>query len=177
MNQQKHKLNNKECFDKAWKLYEASFPEYERRSLNQHIQAIEDSRFHPYVYTSSSSELLAICFYWEFLDFIYLEHFAVHQNWRNKGIGAKIISTLTSNNKPIILEIEPPINQQQKQRLRFYERHHFTPTDYTFKQLRYNPQNQEVFLKLLCSTPMNDVLFEKFKSTIYKELQIYCETN
>ncbi len=177
MNKQKHNKKHNTQFNEVWELYTHSFPTDEQRTLNMHLKAIENNRFCPYVYTSEQSELLAICFYWEFTDFIYLEHFAVNPTFRNKGIGSEILNALTSQNKPIILEIEPPIDLQQKQRLKFYQRSNFTQTGYTFKQLKYQLNSNEVLLELLCNQPMNNNLFEKFQNTIYTELEVYCETH
>ncbi len=167
--------SDKKLFSKVWRLYEKSFPEEEKRSLNQHIKAIEDHRFHPCAYISEQEEVKAICFYWCFFEFIYLEHLAVDPNLRNRGIGSKIIKDLQLENRYIILEIEPPINKISKQRLAFYERNNFKRTGYAFRQLKYKPSNDDVCLELLCNRLMDKHLFEIFQNTIYQELQIYCD--
>ncbi len=159
----------------VWELYTTSFPIEEQRPYLQHKKAMLYSRFYPYVYTSGESELLAICFYWDFIDFKYLEHFAVNPNYRNRGIGSKIIKTLSQEEQPFILEIEPPVDVISKQRLRFYERCHFRQTNYTFQQLKYRKENDDVLLELLCNKNFDNNLFEKFKHTIYQELIRYCE--
>ncbi len=176
MKKQKHHPSNPKLFHEAWELYTHSFPTDEQRPLNLHLKAIEDNRFCPYVYTSEQEALLAICFYWNFSDFLYLEHFSIKPEFRNKGIGSKIISSLITDKQPIVIEIETPTDKQQKQRLKFYERNQFQQTDYTFKQLKYKADNRDVFLQLLCSTNMNNDFFEKFQTTIYNELQAYCAT-
>ncbi len=166
---------NSRLANKVWELYTTSFPVEEQRPYLQHKKAMLDSRFYPYVYTSDHSELLAICFYWDFVDFKYLEHFAVNPNYRNQGIGSKIIKAFSQEEQPIILEIEPPIDAISKQRLRFYERCLFRQTNYTFQQLKYRKENDDVLLELLCNKNFDNNLFEKFKHTIYEELIRYCE--
>ncbi len=166
---------NSQLADKAWELYTTSFPIDEQRPYLQHKKAMSDSRFYPYVYTSDESELLAICFYWDFIDFKYLEHFAVNPNYRNQGIGSEIIKTFRRTKQPVILEIDPPVDSVSKQRLRFYERCQFRQTNYTFQQLKYRKDSNDVLLKLLCNKKLNSDLFEKFKHVVYQELAIYCE--
>ncbi len=166
---------NSQLAKKAWEIYTTSFPMEEQRPYLQHKKAMSDSRFYPYVYISDQLELLAICFYWDFADFKYLEHFAVNPNYRNQGIGSKIIKTFSQEEQPIILEIDPPIDEVSKQRLCFYERCKFRQTNYTFQQLKYRKDSKNVLLKLLCNQELNNDLFEKFKLTIYQELTKYCE--
>ncbi len=159
----------------VWQLYESAFPIEERRALQQHVSAMQDSRFYPYTYVSGQSELLAICFCWNFTDFKYLEHFAVHPNCRNKGIGSQIIQTLNTDKKPVILEIEPPVDTLTKQRLNFYKRNRFYHTGYRFKQLKYRKNTAHLQLELLCNKKMNSNLYKRFKETIYQELTPYNE--
>ncbi len=162
-------------FDDIWKLYTMSFPQNERRNLVTHLKAMKDKRFYPAIYLSEQSELLALCFYWKFPDFIYLEHLAVNPNYRNKGVGSKILRVLTSYNQPVVLEIDPPFDAISKQRLHFYQKNKFILTDYTFRQLKYQKRSDELFLNLLCSVKMDNRLFQDFKNTIYLELTKYCE--
>ncbi len=169
------KNTNSDFYREVWELYESSFPQIERRTFSLHAKATEDERFFPSVYTSDASELLAICFYWDFPDFRYLEHLAVRPNIRSQGIGSQIIKELTTDRRTVILEIEPPIDKQSKQRLNFYERNNFIHTNYKFTQLKYRKNNAEIQLDLLCNKPMNEGLYIKFGQIINKELQKYNE--
>ncbi len=175
MNISVHTNSNEELSQLAWQLYESSFPINERRPFRLHIKATLDKRFCPYVYISGQMELLAIYFYWNFLDFRYLEHFAVNPNYRNQGIGSKLIQMLNADKKPIILEIEPPMDKQTKKRLNFYERNHFKHTGYGFKQLKYRQNANDLHLDLLCNKEMDRDLYEQFRKTIYQELSRYNE--
>ncbi len=175
MNKLKYSNNSSELSKQTWILYEKSFSEEEKRPFNMYLKAIEDNRFFPYIYTSKQKELLALCFYWDFINFKYLEYLAVNPKYRSKGIGSQIIKELVVSEQPVILEIEPPIDKISKKRLMFYENNNFKQTGYSFKQLKYKKNNNDIFLDLLCNKPMNNNLFELFKNTIYKELTIYCE--
>ncbi len=170
-----YKNNNDNLSKAVWQLYESAFPSAERRLLEQHLKAMQDTRFFPYIYTSEQSELIAICFYWDFTVFKYLEHFAVNPKLRNKGIGSKIIQSLEADTEPIILEIEPPVDKLTIQRLKFYERNNFRQTDYKFVQLKYRKNTSDLVLDLLCNKEMNQKLYEQFKEIIYKELRKYNE--
>ncbi|PID94223.1 MAG: hypothetical protein CSA95_04080 [Bacteroidetes bacterium] len=171
----KSNSRDERLFSMTWELYRKSFPVEEQRPLNKHLQAMCNSKFHPYIYTTEEADLLAICFYWDFHDFKYLEHFSVNPNYRNRGIGSEIIRSFNEDKYPVILEIEPPIDEISKQRLKFYERNNFKETGYIFKQLKYQKNNKDVLLELLCNKEMNGDFFQKFQHTIYHELAIYCD--
>ncbi len=170
-------LENKHSkfFEQSWELYIKSFPKNERRTKKTHLKAMRDKRFFPIIYISPKSELLALCFYWKFSTFIYLEHLAVNSNCRSQGIGSKIIQEIIQEKLPVVLEIDPPFDAISKQRLHFYQKNKFILTDYTFRQLKYQKRSDELFLNLLCSVKMDNRLFQEFKNTIYLELTKYCE--
>ena len=68
---------------------------------------------------------------WYFEDYIYIEHFAIDENERFKGKGKEIIKTLIDSIKmPIIIEVEPPLDEMTKKRVRFYEGLDFELLDY-----------------------------------------------
>ena len=108
-------------FEASFTLYEASFPPNERRMREDHLRALQDADFSP-LGAVEDGVLLADVFLWETEDFCYLEHFAVQPSLRGHGTGSTILRQLLTQDKPLILEIEPPEDEITCRRKHFYER-------------------------------------------------------
>ena len=68
-----------------------------------------------------------VMLYAEFDSFIFVDYLYVDHSVRSKGIGKKLINKLKNKNKTIILEVEPPIEDDVDctKRLKFYQREGF----------------------------------------------------
>ena len=76
-------------------------------------------------------------FLWETEDFCYLEHFAVQPSLRGHGTGSTILRQLLTQDKPLILEIEPPDDEITCRRKHFYERNGLRAQPYRHVQLPF----------------------------------------
>lgn len=106
-------------FPKAMELYETSFPAHEQREDFSQSQILSHSAYH-FDVVCDSGDFVGEILYWEIGEFLYVEHFCVHPSMRNKRYGQKILTALQS--KPLILEIDPPIDEISRRRQGFYER-------------------------------------------------------
>ncbi len=103
-------------------IYSVSFPLHEQRSEEQQLMAFKDSRYF-LCGVSEDEKLIAFIAYWEFEDYIYIEHFAVHPERRGKNIGSKVLQVFAEKvKKTILLEIDPPVDSVSNKRLEFYRR-------------------------------------------------------
>ena len=95
----------------ARQIYETSFPEDERRNFDL-LKALDGkSDFDFFVITDKQANAIGIISLWSFKEFIYIEHFAIQQNERGKGIGSSVLSSLANKySKPVLLEVELPEN-------------------------------------------------------------------
>ena len=108
-------------FETAFALYEVSFPIHEQRT--RAAQAVRLS--HPeYRYTllHEGKQFQGILLYWEGPGFRYVEHFAIAPELRGGGVGARALAELCSQGTPVILEIDPPVDEISIRRQHFYER-------------------------------------------------------
>ena len=166
---------DRERWKKVWDLYEESFPIVERRKLNDHKRASEDSHFHP-LSVWENGKLLGIAFYWEWDNYRYVEYMAVSRELRGHGFGFQIIRQIRDSEHTIILEIDPLINELSVRRLQFYERAGFTLTPYRFIHLPYrlNGTTQELLIlsypEMITKAQHND-----FLSFIDTHVRHYCE--
>ena len=110
--------------------------------------------------------------YWDFNDFYYVEHFAIDPTLRNGGYGKKTLDYLCKElDRPIVLEVEMPVEEMAKRRINFYQRQGFVLWDKEYKQPPYKPGDDflpmylMVFGNLQCEQD-----FEIIKNKIHKEV-------
>ncbi len=140
---------NKKHFEAAQALYEAAFPRIEKRDEAEQARAMANPAFR-YCLITDGSELDGIMTYWETPDFIYVEHFAILPEKRNRGKATEALGLLKARaNKPIILEIDPPVDEISERRYAFYRRNGFVMNPYRHIQAKYRPDDAELELKIL----------------------------
>lgn len=105
----------------AIELYSISFPFHEQRkpSLQAEIMNYEEYQFN-LIYDEKDMVGILLC--WEAERFIYVEHFCINPQMRNKKYGKRALELLNQRGKTVILEIDPPINEISISRKGFYER-------------------------------------------------------
>lgn len=147
-------------------LYENAFPYKERRPSDKWLE---------YFHTNSKfcikSILLDDSFtgflsYWDFDNFIYIEHFATLPSVRGLGLGGTSIDLFKESQplRPIILEVEPPTDEITKRRINFYSRHgfHLIPNDY--EQPSYHEGGTSFPLLIMCND--KNFALNQFKSIV-----------
>jgi len=116
----------KDSRDKWYKsfheIYTVSFPIHEQREQFQQIAAFKDKRYH-LIIKIDGDNLVSFIAYWDFKDYVYIEHLAVNPELRGRNKGSELLEDFAEMiSKTIILEIDPPINDTAKKRLKFYEK-------------------------------------------------------
>ena len=87
---------------------------------------------------------------WEFEDFVFIEHLAIHSKLRGQGIGTKLIQNyLSKTKKEIFLEVEPPTCEMSKKRILFYEKLRFCLNDFYYLQQPLNHNDSPFELKIM----------------------------
>ncbi|QRN86707.1 GNAT family N-acetyltransferase [Clostridia bacterium] len=158
-------------FNIIWNLFLESFSKDERRTKKKQYALIKNPLYHLDAY-QENNETIAFLAYWNFGDFLYVEHLATEPKMRGKGIGRKIIKDLThKSNKLVVLEAEKPHDEMAKRRIHFYERLGFYVNDYEYYQPSYGEDKDELSL-LFLSHPraISHAEFEKIRQTIYREV-------
>lgn len=160
-------------FQRAYDLYESTFPSVERRDYADHLKAMERHNFFVNAIVEDG-EFVGIMQFWEATDFIYLEHFAILDNLRGKQLGQKALNCLKSLNKTVILEIEPPESSQTAlRRLRFYQREGFLFHPVKHVQAHYHQDDDDFILNVMATKPLSNEDYEKFRLFIDNEIIQY----
>ena len=69
------------------------FPLCEQRTLDHQITAFKADRFHLDVYLDGET-LVGFIGYWDFDDYLYIEHYAINSDLRGGGWGSRILEAL-----------------------------------------------------------------------------------
>lgn len=156
-------------------LYITAFPPEERRPLYKlySLYNREDSPYNIEV-IEEENKIVGFITYWDFEDYIYVEHFSISDKYRNGGFGKRSLLEFMAkmNHRPLVLEVELDTDEMAKRRIGFYQRLGFTLWD----QL---PYIQPPYLEGGMSLPMYlmsanglDVAahFEEIKDTLYRKV-------
>ncbi len=141
--------DNKELFNKCWRLYTSAFPEEERRPLEYHLEALKRKEFLFEAIFDNEIFVGIIC-WWSFNEIIYIEHLAIEDNLRSFGYGKKILNLFIGEHlKPILLEVEAPEDDIKQRRIEFYKRIGFKLNGYNYA---HPPYSGCEFVELLVMT-------------------------
>ena len=158
-------------FDSVWEIMEESFPRDERRSREAQRKILDVSWYHLYGYRAHG-ELMAFLAVWEFDTFLFVEHFAVRKSCRNGGLGAVLLTQLTTQSrKPVILEVELPTGELEARRIAFYERNGFYYNDYFYMQPPIAEGRNAIPLRLMTTGgPLDEEEFSRMQGLLYKNV-------
>ncbi len=167
-----------EEFDQVYSLMENSFPSDEYRSYEEQKKLFEHPEYSIYVaHDLKNGAIEAFVAIWQFLDFVYIEHFAVHKTLRGQGIGSGILQeVIRMSEKQICLETELPETDIAKRRIAFYKRNGFFLNSYPYMQPPMSEGKQEVPLAVMTSKEhIAKDRFEKIRAVLYQK--VYHQAN
>lgn len=125
----------------AMALYGGSFPLHEQREKASQERILHDEEyFFNLIYDEDAFVGLILC--WESEPFIYVEHFCILPEMRNKRYGQKALAHLGQRGKTVILEIDPPVDPISIRRKGFYERCGFVSNPYSHIHPPYHKGNE-----------------------------------
>ena len=157
------------------KLLHSAFPSDERRDDEQQ-RAYTDGNDHFHcLLIRDIEEPIGLLTYWDFKDFVYIEHFAIHKELRNKGYGKQAMQTfLKGMSLPVVLEVEMPLIKGDitHRRIAFYRRQGFSLRRMPYKQPPYRKGDGWLPMKIMSTGPAKQWLpmAETVCETIYREV-------
>ena len=165
------KMDN-QSFDRVYAIMEASFPSDERRPYDEQKCLLNEPRYS--VYTLDDEPKGFICS-WDFDDFVFIEHFAIDNKYRNLGLGSEFLCDfIAMQKKPVCLEVEPPDTDIAKRRIGFYERNGFFLNEYDYFQPPISKGKNIVPLMIMISKgKIIKEVFENIRDTLYREVYKY----
>lgn len=159
-------------FKEAWSIYESSFPSDERRDLKSQLKSMKNELYNFFV-VYEDKILAAIITDWNLGNFLFVEHLAVKENLRGKGIGTKVLNEhLKITNKKTILEVERPANETAAKRIKFYEKIGFKLSgEFDYIQPSYGKGKNPVPMFLMAyPESINDSEFSCLRENIHTKV-------
>lgn len=149
-----HLINSGLLRHQFWALMEKSFPKNEIRTYEDFKSKLKHNTFAVITLSTQIPKVEGIITYWQLQMFLFIEHFAIAPQLREKGIGSALLSTfIKKNNRPVVLEVEPPTTAISIKRIKFYERLGFTLTNFAYQQPAYHDNAEAVDLLLMSNHP------------------------
>lgn len=159
-------------YPQAMDVYQISFPLHEQReSLSQ--EAILRNPDYHFMAICDDGVFIGVVLYWEKADYIYIEHFCIVPEMRNRQYGQEVLSRLKSKRKTLILEIDPPVDAITERRKRFYERCGFVPNAYPHIHPPYHRGNKGHALVIMSSpASISQAAYDAFYHDLCHEIMI-----
>ena len=148
-------------YEKALALYKISFPMHEQREALSQTQILQQNAYH-FDVVCDGSEFVGEILYWDMDGAFYIEHFCVLPAMRNKHYGQRILTAYSST--PLLLEIDPPVDEISNRRKGFYERCGFVANPYFHVHPAYHRGNAGHELVVMSAPRMLELNeYERFR--------------
>ena len=121
-------------------LYAASFPGHEQRMPASQRRIMAHGQYH-FGILHDGEGFAGLALYWDAGAYLYIEHLCIAPERRGQGLGTAALGLLAETGKPVILEIDPPVDAVSRRRQMFYERAGFTANPYPHIHPPYRPEN------------------------------------
>jgi ribosomal protein S18 acetylase RimI-like enzyme len=157
-------------------LYLFSFPKEERRkrSLQRVFTDTNPAFFNHIIVEQDVFMGFITC--WHFGRFVYIEHFAIRPEQRNKGYGQQVLSLFKERFPvPVVLEVEMPVDEICRRRIAFYRRHGFVVWENDYQQPPYRDGGTPIPMYLMVYGALSaETDFESIRNTLYKHVYRLC---
>lgn len=155
-------------------LFESAFPDEERPPFGE-LKRRNKQKFHFLVATNESDEgddeFVGILTYWTFAEFVYIEHFAIHEDLRNLGLGkAVFLNFLSQQTQQIVLEVELPHDETSEHRIEFYSSMGLFSNPQTYIQPPYKKGQPTVPMMIMTKYEIDDEEFAEIREILYREV-------
>ncbi|ASB50723.1 GNAT family N-acetyltransferase [Alkalitalea saponilacus] len=159
-----------ELFNQFWSIMVESFPESERKLREDYAIQLKTKLFAIKLFHDESDDLKGFIGWWQLKKHRFVEHFAVSSKFRNQGLGNIIFREfLNENTHPVVLEVEPPIEEMAIRRIGFYERLGFLLHPYSYFQPPYHKEHSPLALQLMTNSPaLSEEGFNELKHEVYQ---------
>lgn len=159
-----------DVLEELCQLYLEAFPEEERRPLEKWLKLIDEEPMFRILTVMKDRNFVGFMTYWTFLDFTYVEHFAIKPSYRGEGIGGTALTLfLELQKQPVVLEVELPTTLVAQKRIRFYEKYHFVRLSELYQQPPYRSGGSWLPMNIMCYAKGAGVPeIEKIKKLLYE---------
>lgn len=134
-------------------LYHDAFPPAERRDINRLTEMLDSGEIE-FSAILAGKEPAGLAVTWDFGTFTYVEHLAVITGMQGQGIGKKVLAYLKQRDKPLLLEVEIPMDAEGQKREGFYQSAGFSPLPWDYRQPPYRHGDEVPPMRLWSDLPV-----------------------
>lgn len=160
-------------FEQVYGLIEKSFPKDEYRIKEEQEALFFRKEYAVYgLMDEENRKLQAFISLWQFERFAFIEHFAVSPDYRNGGIGSRLLNkVLQQTGGMVCLEVELPDNELAARRIQFYCRNGFHFNEFPYLQPPISRGRNPIPLRIMTwDKPVSEDLFKEIKNTLYQKV-------
>ncbi|MGG4220477.1 GNAT family N-acetyltransferase [Paenibacillus jamilae] len=163
---------NEHDFSEIYAIMESSFPASECRTSEAQKALLKHPSYRIITEKNEQGNIVAFLAGWEFAYFRFVEHIAVDSRIRGGGLGQKLMGRFISqSNQPVVLEVEPPVDEWSRRRIGFYERMGFHLNHFEYVQPPLREGQADLRLQIM-SYPgaLSEQEFTPLKEILYTEV-------
>lgn len=165
-------MNKDSEFEQIFNIMEQSFPKSEIREYEEQKIILNNDKYHIITSKSPNGDINGFLTFWNLESVNFIEHIAVKDTFRGKGIGSRLICKYLSETcLPTILEVEAPLNETAVRRIKFYEKSGFYLNLYFYSQPSFVKGGLSIPMYIMSSP--NKINFNEFillRKEIYKKI-------
>lgn len=156
-------------FQQAMALYQLSFPPHEQREMPSQQAIMRHPAYH-FDAIWQDGIFIGEALSWKIGDFRYIEHFCILPEMRNKRYGQRALALLLQAH-PLMLEIDPPIDEISLRRKGFYECCGFVANPFPHVHPPYHPGNHGHALVVMSApAPLTQKDYDAFNRYLQDEI-------
>lgn len=160
-------------FPSVWNIYEEAFLVDEQRSREAQKKVFKKNNYLFYTLRENKA-CIGLLAAWTLNEYTFIEHFAIHRDFRNQGIGLQAIKSFQVQEPMLVLETDRPTTEVAQRRIEFWKRAGFKLNTCDYIQPPYDPRKNPVpmYLMTLPST-LTSKTFSTLRDEIHKVVYGY----
>lgn len=164
-------------FGRVYDILAASLPQEEMRTMDEQKKLLEKDAY-KLLTATKNGEIIGFIAMWDLGSYNFIEHFAISDCWRNKGIGGNLLEYCKGiSGKTIILEVElPGSTSEADRRIEFYKRHGFSFNNFEYYQPPLQTDYEILPLRIMsypCALTENE--FSNVRDILYTQVYDFFE--
>ncbi|WP_454053122.1 GNAT family N-acetyltransferase [Clostridium sp. Marseille-Q7071] len=164
-------------FDDVMNIYKVSFPIFEQRTIKDQMDVLKDDKYNCTA-VCENNKLVGILLYWDLDNCKYIEHLAILPSLRGKNYGSRILKDFCENNKTMVLEIDPPVDDISIKRLEFYSNLGFKLQEFEHIHPPYRKEYKGHKLKIMSfNRNLSEDEYNEFNVFLKERIMKYSEYN
>lgn len=165
------KIADESDLEQIYDIMRLSFP-YQERRAKYDVKKLLKERKEIFLKIVDNSKTVGIIAYRDFSKIRFFEYFAVHPDYKGRGIGSVALKDfisdfMQSDNETLVLEVEKPTDETTRRRIAFYQRFDFKLNNYDYYQPNYHTAKPVPMFLMTFKKALSFAEFNAVKNKLY----------